>query len=356
MGFHRSVRVIALAGLVVLATAPSAFGRGNPTESTPHEVVALQGGRQLNYLGTFSSEKDVEPHRPIWKRVIDFIAGPPQFHHMVRPYGVAIDSQQRILVTDPGAAAVHIFDFKKKKYVCLIAGSHGESLRSPIGIAVDKQDNIYVTDSVLGRIFVYDARGKFRRYIGESKGEGFFKRATGIAIDAQHDEMFVTDTLRNKIFVMNLGGQRLREFGTRGINAGEFNMPTELVVHGDDVYVVDAMNFRVQVFDRQGNFKSQFGKIGDTQGSIFRPKGLGVDSEGNVYLVDGSFEDVQVFNPSGELLYFFGRTGTSLAEFQLPAGIVIDGNDHIYVADSLNRRVQKFEFVSARRAGSGKPQ
>ena len=354
MGCPRCVRVIALAGLALFVTATSAFGRGNPTASTPHEVVALQGGRQLNFLATFSSEKDVEPHRALWKRVIDFIAGPPQFHHLVRPYGIAIDSQQRILVTDPGAAAVHVFDFKKKKYTCLIAGSHGEALRSPIGIAVDKQDNIYVTDSVLGRIFVYDARGKFRRYIGEAKGEGFFKRATGIAIDEQHDEIYVTDTLRDKIFVLNLGGQRLREFGTRGRNAGEFNMPTEVVVHGDELYVVDAMNFRVQIFDRQGNFKSQFGRVGDTVGSIFRPKGLGVDSEQNVYLVDGSFEDVQVFNPSGELLYFFGRTGTSLAEFQLPAGIAIDGDDRIYVADSYNHRVQKFEFVSAKRAVSGK--
>jgi DNA-binding beta-propeller fold protein YncE len=62
---------------------------------------------------------------------------------------------------------------------------------------------------------------------------------------------------------------------------------------------------------------------------------------------------VQVFNPSGALLYFFGGSGESSAEFQLPTGIAIDGGDRIYVADSYNHRVQKFEFVSAKRAGSG---
>jgi DNA-binding beta-propeller fold protein YncE len=331
-----------------------AFGGGNPPPPEPKEVVALDGGRRLDFLGTFSSEKDVDPHRSFWKRAIDVIAGPPEYHRLVRPYSIANDSQGRILVTDPGADLVHVFDFAKKKYLFLYAGAHGEHLRSPMGVAVDKQDNIYVTDSVLGKIFVFDPHGKFRRYIGAVGHEGLFKRATGIAVDKQRGEIFVTDTLRNKVFVMDLAGNRLREFGARGEGPGEFNLPTEVVLRDDAVYVVDAMNFRVQVFDRQGRFRFQVGREGDTVGSIFRPKGVGVDSEANIYLVDGMFETVQVFNSAGALLYFFGHAGNSLAEFQLPSGLAIDSNDHIYVADSYNHRVQKFEFVSARHPATGK--
>ena len=97
-----------------------AFGGGNPPLPQPKEVVALDGGRRLDFLGTFSSEKDVDLHRSFWKRAFDVIAGPPEYHRLVRPYGVATDSQGRILVTDPGADVVHVFDFTKKKYQFLL--------------------------------------------------------------------------------------------------------------------------------------------------------------------------------------------------------------------------------------------
>jgi len=355
-------RVVVVISTCLLLAGPSlASGRGrhqhdNPPAG-PQELVALSGGRRLDFLRTFSSESDLSVHRSFWKRVLDVIAGPPEFHRLVRPYSITVDSHGRILVTDPGDLAVHIFDFEKKKYSRMEAGKHGERFRSPIGIAVDGQDNIYVTDSALGKIFVFDDRGKFRRYIGAiSDREGFFKRATGIAIDKQQGEVFVTDTLRDKIFVMDLEGNHLREFGARGTGPGEFNFPTEVVLHGDEVFVVDAMNFRVQILDRQGRFRAQFGSQGDSVGTIFRPKGLGVDSEGNVHLVDSLFETVQVFDRLGVLLYYFGHAGGASTEFQLPSGLWIDGDDHIYVADSYNHRVQVFEFVNARRAASGRPQ
>lgn len=353
---------VAVSAVLFFAIAPSAFGGGRQQENANpaaarQEVVALEGGRRLDFLRSFSSESDLKPHPSFWGRVLNVIAGPPEQHHLVRPYSITTDSRGRILVTDPGDLCVQVFDFEKKKYSRMDTGKHGEAFRSPIGIAVDGQDNIYVTDSVLGKIFVFDARGKFRRYIGAiNDQESFFKRPTGIAIDKQRGEIFITDTLRDKIYVTDLEGHPLSDFGARGSGPGEFNFPTEVVLHGDDVFVVDAMNFRVQMLDRQGHFVAQFGSEGNSTGTIFRPKGLGVDSEGNIYLVDGLFETVQVFNRSGALLYYFGQTGGAAAQFQLPSGLWIDGDDHIYVADSYNHRVQMFQFVNAQRAVSGRPQ
>jgi 6-bladed beta-propeller/NHL repeat len=347
-----------LLGVVVAATA---FGRGGPRHVDPaaasHEVVALDGGRRMDFLRAFSSESDLAPHRSFWKRALDVIVGPPEYHRLVRPYGITTDSHGRILITDPGDLAVHVFDFEKKKYLRLEGGKHEERFRSPIGVAVDGHDNIYVTDSALGKIFVFDERGKFRRYIGAAgKDEGFFKRATGIAIDKQRGEIFVTDTLRDRIFVVDLEGHPLRDFGSRGSGPGEFNFPTEVVLHGDEVFIVDAMNFRVQIVDRQGRYHAQFGGQGDRLGNIFRPKGLGIDSENNVHLVDGLFETVQVFDRSGAFLYYFGHSGGAPAEFQLPSGLWIDGSDRIYIADSYNQRVQIFQFVNAKQGTSGRPQ
>jgi len=358
----RRLLVAAVNAVLFLAVTPGTYGRGHEprkasASAVPRQVVALEGGRRLDFLRTFSSESDLKVHDSFWRRVLDVIAGPPELHRLVRPYSITMDSHGRILITDPGDLAVHVFDFANKKYSRMEKGRHGEPFRSPIGIAVDAEDNVYVADSALGKIFVFDPRGKFQRYIGAiSAKEGFFKRPTGIAIEKQRGEIFVTDTLRDKIFVMDLEGHQLREFGGRGTGPGEFNFPTEVVLHGDEVYVVDAMNFRVQILDRQGRYRAQFGREGNSVGTIFRPKGLGVDSVGNIHVVDGLFETVQVFDRLGALLYYFGHTGEAASEFQLPSGLWIDCDDRIYVADSYNHRVQVFQFVNAQRAESGRPQ
>jgi DNA-binding beta-propeller fold protein YncE len=148
-------------------------------------------------------------------------------------------------------------------------------------------------------------------------------------------------------------GSVLQTIGKNGESNGEFNFPTELLLNGKDLLVVDAMNFRVQTMDRSGNFRSAIGSIGDGSGSMFRPKGVAVDSENDLYVVDGLLGAVQVFDRQGELLYYFGKTGINLGEFQLPAGIVVDRNDRIYVVDSYNRRVQVFHYFGLHQSAKG---
>jgi len=104
------------------------------------------------------------------------------------------------------------------------------------------------------------------------------------------------------------------------------------------------MNFRVQVLDKSGNFEFSIGKIGDSTGTMFRPKGIGVDSEGDFYVVDGLWGVVQVFNRQAQLLYYFGRRGTGFGNFQMPTGLFVDRKDFVYVVDSFNRRVQVFHY------------
>ncbi len=325
-----------------------------PAAEVEIPALPLAGGRQLIYERSFSSEREVKLKRGFWTKVIDIVAGPPDYHAMLRPYSVVTDSRGRIIVTDPGLSGVHVFDFEKQKYKFLSREGGKDALKSPQCVAVDADDNIYVTDSDTGRILVWDSNLKYRRAIGSLKGgEGFFKRPTGIAVDSAAKEIYVTDTERHKIFVLDMQGSVLRTIGKNGAEVGEFNFPTELKLHGQELLVVDAMNFRVQVLDRSGQFLYGVGKIGEASGSMYRPKGVALDSEGDLYVVDGIFDTVQVFNPKGELLYYFGRTGAGPAEFQLPAGLYIDRNDRIYVVDSFNRRVEVFKYSAAAKAGSG---
>lgn len=335
-----------LIAAIALFAFPAFAANPKPSTATPEQwQMSLDGGRTLTWQRSFHSESEVKPSRGFWNKVVDVIAGAPEFKFLIRPYSIITDSRGRIIVTDPGADGVHVFDFGQRKYKFIEHRGKGAML-APQCVAVDAHDNIYVTDSDSGEIFVFEPSGKFLRTIGAMKGgEGYFKRPTGIAIDGAAERIYVTDTLRNQVFILDMQGTVLQTIGKNGDAEGEFNFPTELRLSGANLLVVDAMNFRVQVFDRFGNFQYSIGKLGDNAGAMFRPKAVSVDSEGDIYIADALWGVVQVFNRQGQLLYYFGSRGTHAGEFQLPAGLFIDHDDRVFVVDSYNRRVQVFQYL-----------
>ena len=346
-----------LAGCVtafVLGTPVLANNKDKKKEPVTFQIpdLLMDGGRKLSFERMFSNEHEVKPKRGFWTKVVDVVIGAPDFHNMVRPYSIATDSKGRIIVTDPGAHGVHIFDFDKQKYKFLSRNDTDKNpLVAPQCVAVDAHDKIYVTDSESGKILVFEASGKFERTIGSLKyGEGYFKRPTGIAVDSAAQRIYVTDTLRHQIFVMDMQGSVIKKIGKPGSGNLEFNYPTELRLNGDEMAVVDSMNFRVQVLSKDGEFRYAIGKIGDDVGAVFRPKGVAFDSEGHLYVVDGMWSVVQVFNSEGRLLYYFGQLGTTPGSFQLPTGLSIDAQDRIFVVDSFNRRVQTYHYYGIGKA------
>jgi len=342
--------MVAACVLLLMASAWAGKKKDVPAEPVPPDVL-MDGGRKLSFERSFSLEREVKPKRSFWTRVVDVIAGEPDFHYLVDPYSIAVDSKGRIIVTDPGADGVHVFDFGQQKYKFLTRRDKDKDpMLLPQCVAVDAHDNIYVTDSMAGKVFVFEPSGKYQRAIGSLKGgEGYFKRPTGIAVDTASERIYVTDTLRDMIFVMDMQGSVLQKFGKHGTGNLEFHYPTELRLNGQDLVVVDAMNFRVQVLTRSGEFRYAIGQPGEGVGMMFRPKGIGFDSEGHLYVVDGLWGVVQVFDDQGRLLYYFGGKGTRLGEFQLPAGLQIDANDRIFVVDTFNHRVQIFHYYGVRK-------
>ena len=344
--------VLAISGIAMLPFPLHAAPPKTKAAASAREFweMSLDGGRKLSWERSFSSESQVRPVHGFWTKLVDAVAGEPNYRFLVRPYSVATDSRGRVIVTDPGAEGVHIFDFEQHKYKFIERADKSKNqMLTPQCVAVDADDNIYVTDSDAGYIAVFAPSGKFLRAIGSLKGgEGYFKRPTGIAVDSAAERIYVSDTLRDKIFVLDMQGTVLQTIGSTGNGEGQFNRPTELRLAGQSLMVVDSMNFRVQVFDPSGKFQYAIGKIGDNLGAMFRPKAVGLDSEGDLYVVDGIWGVVQVFNRQGQLLYYFGGEGTHAGQFQLPAGLFIDRDDRVFVVDSFNRRVQVFRYAGLR--------
>ena len=71
--------------------------------------------------------------------------------------------------------------------------------------------------------------------------------------------------------------------------------PMGIAVGGNRVFVTDQGNFRVQIFNSDGEFLDEFGTKGTGDGQFKKPTHVAVDSEGNVYVTDWERRDIQKF-------------------------------------------------------------
>ena len=212
-----------LMGTLLLSIAPAfAVERSKAPAEKPWPELLLEAGRKLTYQQSIQSERDIGSRQGFWSKLAGIVAGAPELREMVRPYGIAVDSKGRVIVTDPAISAVHIFDLAEHKYKMIDRWDKSrDPMIAPQGVAVDENDNIYITDSEAGKVFVFDPKGKTRKVFGSlRRGEGFFKRPTGIAIDHETHRVYVTDTLADRVYILDADGRVLRSFGRRGGERG----------------------------------------------------------------------------------------------------------------------------------------
>ncbi|MBI5328557.1 MAG: 6-bladed beta-propeller [Deltaproteobacteria bacterium] len=273
-----------------------------------------------------------------------------------KPNGLHTDKADRVYVSDTGSGLVQIFDPKADHPMILEAGGRSPFTK-PIGIATDNKGNIYVSDSGGDIVYIFGADLQFISVIGH--GGEVFKQPTGLAVDNERKRLYIVDTHKHQVTAFDIDTLKpLFTIGKRGRDDGEFNFPSFIVLDKKgNLYIVDTMNGRVQVFDPDGRFLRKWGRLGDGPGMFARPKGIAMDSEGHVYVVDSAFNNVQIFDQEGQILMAFGAFGEGRGGQILPAGIAIDSEDRIYVADQWNERINIFEYMGEKykaRAGAKK--
>ena len=284
--------------------------------------------------------------------IVTFVYGRERI--LLAPHHVAVDSRGRILIVDPDIRAVHVLgngdSFR-------IAGGPQRRLRLPSGVAVDAADNIYIADSERGLVLVYAPDGKFLRYIGKRGNESLFHSPTAIAIDRDSGRLFLLDSPRHLLFVLDLEGNILKRVGRPRPHAlgkvrGEtipmdLDDPTEIAVGNNELVVVDAANSQIHVMDLECNPLAQFTHflfLFPGPASPSTTVGLGVDLAGNIYVSSTRDSRIGIYRRDGRQLGFFGRPGMEIGEFNSPAGLWIDGTNRLYVGDTNNGRVQVFQL------------
>jgi DNA-binding beta-propeller fold protein YncE len=326
--------LFALTGCASRASSTSKSGQSPPSLVWPDPPLPPR----VAYVRSISRPSDAGVKRSALTRFGNWVTGAQRGDEpLIKPFGIAVDEQNNLCVTDTAANVVCFFDRERKRWR---RWEKIETVRFVSPVAVAKRMGIFfVADSALGRIIAFDERGKLLFEITDH-----LARPSGLAIAG--DRLLVTDSQRHSVLAYNLGGGFLSEFGRRGAGPGEFNFPTHIAADSTgNLYVTDSMNGRVQVFGPNGEPKSQIGNLGDTSGHFSRPKGVALDTFEHVYVIDALFDNIQVFDSAGRFLLFLGEAGAGPGQFWLPSGVAISRENEIFVADSYNRRIQILKFI-----------
>ncbi|AXS83650.1 MULTISPECIES: NHL repeat-containing protein [Marinobacter] len=131
----------------------------------------------------------------------------------------------------------------------------------------------------------------------------------------------------------------VHSWGEKGSGPGQLNDPTGIAVTDTEVFVSDARNGRIQVFDHEGQLKRAFGTTGDGIGELGRPMNLTIHDE-KLYVPEYMNDRIQVFSLAGEPLAVIGGPGEEPGQFNAPGGVAVAGNGDLFVADFYNHRVQ----------------
>lgn len=311
---------------------------------------------RLKYLDFFAAEKLPEKgagkKKGAWMdRLSGLATGETRsdrpFFQLAQPYGLAVDSQNRLYVADTKVAAIFVFNTETKDLE-LIKNGVNAHFGMITGLAIDDSDRLFVSDSVLRHVVVFDPKHRAEGTIAEG-----LSSPAGLAIDNGNRFLYVADTDLDQVLVYDADDFKLlRKIGTAGkahrlTEAGQFSRPTNVAVDADgNLYVSDTFNDRVEIFDADGNFMSTFGKAGDGPGYFSRPKGIAIDKDGHVWVADSMQDRVQVFTPQGQLLLWLGGHGTLPGQFSAIQGLTIDKNSRVFTSEQYPGRVQMFRYVT----------
>jgi DNA-binding beta-propeller fold protein YncE len=242
-------------------------------------------------------------------------------------------------------------------------------------VRIDPQDNIWVVDQMSNMVIKFDPNGQVQMLLGRKaeservpatppgtapaagrggRGRGglpgagaqsdIFQQPTDVAWDSSGN-IYVADGLGNaRVAKFDKDGKFVKSWGSRGSEQGQFNMVHGIAIDAqDNVYVADTGNQRIQVFDRDGAFKTQLTGVGAPAALCITPGPRqylyssnsnppdDIDSAGEIYKLE----------LSGKIIGKFGHAGKLPKEFGTVNAISCRSENELFVGEIGNWRVQK---------------
>jgi YD repeat-containing protein len=315
--YPRGVAVGSTGDLYIIDKAAAEIGEWIPPEA---------GGAQLSFGVQFGSKG----------------SGEGQFSE---PGGAAIDGKGDVWIADYANDRIEEFSPQGKFLVAYGKEGSGEvQFKGPTRLAINKSTgDVYITDTGSNRVEeLSTTTGKYVASFGTS-GLGTLKEPVGDGIDSSGD-VWVADRGNDRIVEFSSTGTYMNAYGKEGSGELQFKEPDGIGFSGEDVYVTDSANHRVEVLTTsKGAYVRAFGFEGDGSGELFTPEGIAVDAAGNLYVSDENAGHVEEFSPSGAFKATFGAPGTGEGQFTKPIGEAIDPAGDLYVVDTGDNRVELWD-------------
>jgi len=167
-----------------------------------------------------------------------------------------------------------------------------------------------------------------------------FKNPSDVSVSGS-GQIYIVDGVNNKIKIFNKNGKYLHSFGTEGSGEGEFRFPLGIDLDSSgNIYVADTGNHRIQIFNPEGIYRAQIKLPAKRLPSD--PTDVAVDETRNrCYVVDNDNHCVLVYRlDTFELLDTFGVSGSEKRAFRYPFLMTVDKKGYIYIVEVINTRVQ----------------
>jgi hypothetical protein len=275
----------------------------------------------------------------------DWAKLPPGFELAADVAAVGVDAQDRVYAFNRGAHPMVVLDREGT-----FLRSWGEGVfHRPHGVHMAPDDTLWLTDDGDHTVRHCTLEGKVLLTLGLPgrpapylSGEPFH-RCTHTALSPR-GELYVADGYGNaRVHKFAPDGRRLLSWGEPGTDPGQFNIPHNIACDADGwVYVADRENHRIQVFDGDGRYETQWI-------NMHRPSGLFLERgrEARFYVgeiggglgvnldMPGIGPRVSIYGAKGELLARLGHrpAGLEPGQFVSPHGLAVDSRGDIYVGE-----------------------
>lgn len=272
--------------------------------------------------------------------------------------GVCTDSSGKVYVLCRGELPVLVYD---RDGHFLHSWGRGEFSYRTHAAYMTPDDELLIVDDDGHSVGRYSPDGRFLGYLGPagvSSDSGYdgadggtithaagpYNRPTGVC-RAPSGDYYVSDGYGNcAVHRFDPAGALLHSWGEPGSGPGQFRIPHGIWVHTDGrVFVADRQNDRIQIFDPDGNYLTEWT-------DVQRPQSIHIDRDGVVYVAElvwragerssrrGPIEveepaRLSIFDPVGDLLLRWSGDSGKPGSFAAPHGIWVDDEGAIYVAE-----------------------
>lgn len=254
---------------------------------------------------------------------------------------VACDAKDRVYVFNRGEHPMIVFDREGN-----VLDAWGEDIfTTPHGLHIAPDGYLYCTDQGDNTVRKCTPDGKVVLQFGQMAPRlsgNPFNQCTHTAL-APNQDIYVTDGYGNaRVHRYTPDGKHINSWGDFGSDPGQFNLPHNVICDPDGwVYVADRENHRIQIFDGNGKYESQWN-------NLHRPCGLWLTSgaESVFYVSElppwGQLSTdypnlgprISILSKNGKLVGRVDkRSGLPHGQFSAPHGVAADSHGDVYVAE-----------------------